>query len=71
MVGNMALGRISIALGIGPDHILRLYTEDLQVLAEKLKTQLKIERRKGEAGHWSYDMNRHRHLAYTCKAISL
>lgn len=37
-------------------------------LLRRLHRALRSERKRGEAGHWAYDLNRHRALLHACKA---
>ena len=42
--------------------------EELKAVTKKLAQAVRAERRRGRAGHWSYDLNRHIALAQALKA---
>lgn len=42
---------------------------DREALRARLKAALRSERRRGRAGHWSYDLNRHLGLLQALKSL--
>jgi hypothetical protein len=55
-------------LPIGPDEIIGAEPETTRRIVLKLARALRIERARGRAGHWTYDLNRHIGLLQALKA---
>lgn len=49
-------------VALWPDEITDLGIDGTMLLVEKIRATLRRERMRGKAGHWSYDLNRHRAL---------
>jgi hypothetical protein len=55
-------------LPIGPEKLAGAEPETTRRIVLKLARALRIERARGRAGHWTYDLNRHIGLAQAFKA---
>ncbi|MBV8849346.1 MAG: hypothetical protein JOZ16_07145 [Methylobacteriaceae bacterium] len=55
-------------LPVGPDEIAGAEPETTRRIVLKLARALRIERARGRAGHWTYDLNRHIGLMQAMKA---
>jgi hypothetical protein len=55
-------------LPLWPDEISDETVEGARKLIAKLKRALRAERRRGRAGHWSYDLDRHLRLVRAHKS---
>jgi hypothetical protein len=55
-------------LPVGPDEIAGSEPETTRRIILKLARALRIERARGRAGHWTYDLNRHLGLTQALKA---
>ncbi|MDQ0324559.1 hypothetical protein J2R99_000408 [Rhodopseudomonas julia] len=53
-----------------PGELGKNETERAHAIVARLKCALRAERRKGRAGHWSYDLNRHIALKTALKVES-
>ena len=60
-------------ISLWPAEIANVSTEGSLLILRKLRRALRAERRRGSAGHWSYDLNRHLGLwsAYKAEAAQL
>jgi hypothetical protein len=54
---------IARLVGLWPSEIADVSAEGRARLVKKLEQVLKAERRRGQAGHWTYDLARHAALA--------
>jgi hypothetical protein len=55
-------------LPLGPDDISGREPETTRRIVLKLARALRLERARGRAGHWTYDLNRHIGLMQAMKA---
>jgi hypothetical protein len=55
-------------LPVGPDEIAGSEPETTRRIVLKLARALRVERARGRAGHWTYDLNRHIGLMQALKA---
>jgi hypothetical protein len=55
-------------LPVGPDEIAGSEPETTRRIVLKLARALRVERARGRAGHWTYDLNRHIGLMQAMKA---
>ena len=55
-------------LPVGPDEIVGSEPETTRRIVLKLARALRVERARGRAGHWTYDLNRHIGLLQALKA---
>jgi hypothetical protein len=55
-------------LPLGPDEIAGSEPETTRRIVLKLAHALRVERARGRAGHWTYDLNRHIGLMQALKA---
>jgi hypothetical protein len=55
-------------LPVGPDEIAGSEPETTRRIVLKLACALRVERARGRAGHWTYDLNRHIGLMQALKA---
>ena len=55
-------------ISLWPAEIADVSTEGSLLILGKLRRALRAERRRGSAGHWSYDLNRHLGLWSAYKA---
>jgi hypothetical protein len=55
-------------LPLGPDEIVGNEPETTRRIVLKLARALRVERARGRAGHWTYDLNRHIGLMQALKA---
>lgn len=53
-----------------PEEIRDMSAEGTARIVAALKKALRAERRRGQAGHWTYDLNRHISLATALRAES-
>lgn len=51
-----------------PGEVLDLVRADPGVILARLRRAIRGERRRGLAGHWTYDLNRHAALLRACRA---
>ena len=67
MAGRIAAGReayerslhLPRIIAVGPDEIADDSPAGRAAILRRLARALRAERRRGRAGHWSYDLNRH------------
>src|SRR5205807_3533984 len=57
-------------LPIGPDELRGAEPETTRRIVLKLARALRAERARGRAGHWTYDLNRHRSEEHTSELQS-
>jgi len=55
-------------LPVGPDDVTGGEPETTRRIVLKLASALRVERARGRAGHWTYDLNRHIGLVQALKA---
>lgn len=53
----------------GPEELFASRPEHRTALTARLRAALRSERRRGRAGHWSYDLNRHLGLLQALRAL--
>lgn len=51
--------RLSILLPVAETDLADLSAEGRRTIVRRLERALRAERRRGRAGHWTYDLNRH------------
>ncbi len=61
-IQNNIILRISRLLNKPEETVIKLITEDRERLGRELYITLRVERKKGEEGHWSYNFYKHRSL---------
>lgn len=54
-------------LRLWPDEVARLDAGDGDWLIRRLESALRVERQRGRAGHWTYDLTRHAGLMRALK----
>jgi hypothetical protein len=55
-------------LPVGPDDMAGMEPQTTRRIVLKLARAIRIERARGRAGHWTYDLNRHVGLMQALKA---
>ncbi len=55
----------------GEEELWLSSARDREALKARLRSALRSERRRGRAGHWSYDLNRHLGLLQALRALGV